>query len=107
MMNRISPAIVQRIAGPKKHQRQPNVTMNPQNAPAIAAPIECDVFQIDILVASVSGGNQCVISRQHGGKPMPCTQPLIIHATPSSSTVELKPKNTLAPTESMSPMTMK
>ena len=65
------------------------------------------MFQTDIVEARRSGRNQCVISRQHGGKPMPCTQPLIIHATPSSSTVELKPKKTLAPTESRSPATMK
>ena len=69
--------------------------------------MEWEVFQIDIVEASRSGRNQCVINRQHGGNPMPCTQPLIIHATPSSSPVELKPKNTLAPTESMRPATMK
>jgi hypothetical protein len=69
--------------------------------------MECDVFQIDMVEASRSGRNQCVIRRQQGGKPMPCTQPLIIQATPSSSTVELKPKNTLAPTESSRPETMK
>ena len=73
----------------------------------IHAPIECDVFQIDIFVASSLGRNQCVISRHTGGKPMPCTQPLIIQATPSSSTVELKPKNTLAATESSRPASMK
>ena len=107
-MNNTSPAMVQRIAGPKNTQRQPRYTATTGQMPAAAhAPIEWEVFQIDILVASVSGGNQCVISRQHGGKPMPCTQPLIIQATPSSRTAELKPKKTLAPTESISPMTMK
>ncbi len=35
------------------------------------APIECDVFHIDILVASSCGGIQCESSRAQGGKPLP------------------------------------
>ena len=35
------------------------------------APREWEIFQIDILVASFLGGNQCVIRRAQGGNPMP------------------------------------
>ena len=46
------------------------------------APIECEVFHTDILVASCLGGIQCVSSRAHGGNPMPCSQPLATHSSP-------------------------
>ena len=35
------------------------------------APIECDVFQTDILVANCSGTIQWVIRRVQGGTPIP------------------------------------
>src|SRR3954462_4048387 len=81
--------------------------MYPQNTTATQAPMEWEVFQMDILVASLFGGNQCVMSRQHGGKPMPCTQPLNIHAIPRTRTAELKPKTRFAPAERSKPVTMK
>src|SRR4051794_17722893 len=75
-MKRMTPAPVQAMAGAKKHQRQLKFSaMKPQATTASAPPMECEVFQIDMFVASRSGGNQCVIARQQGGKPMPCTQP--------------------------------
>jgi len=65
--------------------------------------MEWEVFQIEKLVASSFGGNQCVISRAHGGKPMPCTQPLSIHSKPSVTTAELKPNRIFTPAERISP----
>jgi len=68
--------------------------------------MECDVFQMENLVASSFGENQWDISRAHGGKPIPCTQPLSIHHKPSASTVELKPKHTFAIAERINPVAM-
>ena len=68
--------------------------------------MECDVFQTAKLVASFFGGNQCVINRAHGGKPMPCTQPLSIQSKPSVTTAELKPNRMFTPAESINPAAM-
>jgi len=48
-------------------------TMYPPKMTAAQAPIECEVFQIDILVAELLGRKQLRHQPQHGGKPMPCT----------------------------------
>jgi hypothetical protein len=64
------------------------------------------MFQMDILVANVRGGNQCVSSRAQGGKPMPWNQPLSIHTIPSMTTAEPKPKNTFRAAEATRPVTM-
>ena len=50
------------------------------------APIECEAFQIDILVASSLGGTQCVIRRLHGGKPHPWNMLFRISSTPNRTT---------------------
>ena len=43
----------------------------PHSTDTIPAPMECDVFQILILVASSVGGTQCTMRRLHGAKPQP------------------------------------
>lgn len=89
------------------------------------APIECEVFHTDILVASSLGGIQWVSSRAQGGKPVPCNMPLTTHMTPMkrisvllncepelspvihSLTSTPKPKAKLASAQSASPVAMK
>src|ERR1039457_7397680 len=59
-------------AGTKKQRRQPNGTRtNPHSTTINPAPSECEMFQIDILVAYSLGVNQWFISRAQGGKPIP------------------------------------
>src|ERR1051326_4465750 len=53
--------------------------------------MQCDVFHIDIFVASCFGGNQCVSNRAQGGKPIPCTQPFSVQIRPKMTRPELKP----------------
>jgi len=67
-------------------------------------PTECDVFQIDIFVASSRGANQCAISREHGGEPIPWNHPLSIHAIPKTTTSDDTPKNTLHSADRISPV---
>ena len=60
-----------------------------------AAPIECDEFQIAILVANSRGGNQCVISRaRRKAHPL---KPAVDHPqhVQNARTVELKPNKIL------------
>ena len=45
--------------------------MYPQRMASRLAPIECEVFHTDILVASSVGGIQWVSNRAHGGNPLP------------------------------------
>src|SRR4051794_4217820 len=72
-----------------------------------APPSGCDMFQIDILVASFFGGKQCVIKRAQGGKPIPWNQPFSIQIVPSRKTVELKPNATFKIAEAASPVTIR
>src|SRR5215831_3590754 len=67
----------------------------------------CDVFQMDILVASFFGGNQWVSRRAQGGKPIPWNQPLSIQITPSRKTVELNPKAMFRMAEAARPVTIR
>ena len=83
------------------------------------APIECEVFHTDILVASSVGGIQWVSSRAHGGNPLPWNMLLSTSRMPNSTTSEwgatpistprirgLNPNATLASTQSSSPIDM-
>ena len=75
---------------------------------ASPAPIECEVLQTDILVASRSGTIQWVISRVQGGTPSAFwNQPLRIQKMPSASTEELNPKSRLQMPQKTSPVTRK
>jgi len=93
VMSRIAATTSAIAAGTKKHMRQsPKCeTRYPHSTTTAPAPAECEMFQTDIAVASRRGGNQCVNSRAHGGKPMPWNQPFSIHTTPSATTVVLNP----------------
>lgn len=109
------------VAGSRKHQRQCcerideasnhapqfRLTTYPQKMMARPAPIEWEVFQTDILVASRSGTIQWVISRVQGGTPMPWNQPLSTQKIPSASTDELNPKSRLQMPQKTSPVTRK
>src|SRR5215510_7057691 len=94
------------IAGTKKQRRHPYVPRYPVKISIATPPMQWDVFQIDILVASLRGGNQCVSRRAQGGKPIPCTQPLSIQNKPNANTVELSPKHKLNSAEAAKPTTM-
>src|SRR5262249_17982760 len=82
-------------AGTKKQSRQSIGAKYTQRIKINPAPSECELFQIAIFVANSRGENQCVMSRAHGGKPIPWNQPLIIHSTPSTTSDVLKPKKIL------------
>src|SRR2546423_172204 len=58
-------------AGTKKHSRQLISARYPPMIMMAAAPIECEAFQIENLVTSSLGVNQCDNSRAQGGNPMP------------------------------------
>src|ERR1035437_4534507 len=59
-------------AGTKKQSRQSTGTRTyPHSTRMNPAPRECEMFQMDILVAYSLGGNQWFISRAQGGKPIP------------------------------------
>ena len=53
------------------------------------APIEWEVFQTDILVASSVGGIQWVSRRAQGGNPVPCNMPFITHMIPMKRIIVL------------------
>src|ERR1035441_8047599 len=59
-------------AGTKKQRRQcTGARTYPHSTRMNPAPSECEMFQMDILVAYSFGGNQWFISRAQGGKPIP------------------------------------
>ena len=61
----------------------------PQRITTSPAPIECEVFQSDIFVASSVGGIQWVSSRAQGGNPDPCSNPFTIHMMPMKRIIVL------------------
>ena len=74
---------------------------------ATNAPMECDVFQMDIFVASSRGCIQCVSIFAHGGKPMPCVQPFAIQNTANKIDRLVQPKRKFISAESANPTAMK
>ena len=50
--------------------------------PTSAPPTLCAQFQMLIIVPRSPGENQCVITRPHGGQPMPLNQPTRQFNTP-------------------------
>ena len=88
------------------------------------APIECEVFQTAVLVASSRGGTQWTSSRLHGGKPHPWKRLLSTSRTAITTTIpptksgpeacpviqvlirSLHPNRKLRMTQAVRPMTM-
>ena len=86
--------------------------------------MECEVFQMLILVASSLGGTQWFMSRLQGGKPQPWKTLLSTSRIPITSTMvptksgppscperrveslSLQPKRKLMATQALRPMTM-
>ena len=60
---------------------------------------------VDLVRPDVTRLGQLVMA--HGGKPMPCTQPLSIQKMPRTSAVEPMPKKTFIAAESSRPVAMK
>ena len=85
----------------------PSANSIEQSPSAIAEPNECDVFQMDIFVASSFGWIQCVSIFAHGGKPMPCVQPLTIQNAAKRTVSDVQPKRKFMSAESARPIVMK
>ena len=62
---------------------------HPQRTETMKAPIEWDVFQRDIFVASSLGATQCVMSLLQGGNPQPWNTLLRISSTAKNTTSPL------------------
>src|ERR1035441_10428535 len=94
-------------AGTKKQSRQcTGARTYPHSTRMNPAPSECEMFQMDILVAYSFGGNQWFISRAQGGKPIRWNQPLSIQTTPNVTTAEPSPNSTFITADAASPTTM-